>query len=92
MTDPFIVKKPWITEKATALQKEAKYVFIVKQGATKPEIKKAVKEIYKVEPVAVNIVNRPAKSKKMGALRGHQSGYKKAVVTLEAGQKIDLGR
>lgn len=49
-----------------------------------------MKEIYKADAVAVNIVNRPAKHKRVGALRGKQSGYKKAIVTLKAGQKIDI--
>ena len=88
--DPFIIKKPWITERATDLSKMGKYVFIVKKNATKPEVKKAIKEIYKVEVVAVNIINRPEKKKHIGAIKGSQQGYKKAVVTLKAGQKIDL--
>jgi large subunit ribosomal protein L23 len=90
MSDIFIIKKPWITEKSTDLNKIGQYVFLVKKSATKPEVKKVVKEIYKVDVVAVNIVNRPAKAKHMGAVRGTQPGYKKAIVTLKAGQKIDL--
>ena len=88
--DPFIIKKPWITEKSTDLNKIGQYVFLVKKNATKPEVKKVVKEIYKVDVVAVNIVNRPAKAKRVGQHFGTQQGYKKAIVTLKAGQKIDL--
>ena len=88
--DPFIIKKPWITEKSTDLNKIGQYVFLVKKNATKPEVKKVVKEIYKVDVVAVNIVNRPAKAKRVGQHFGMQQGYKKAIVTLKAGQKIDL--
>ncbi len=90
MTDAFIIKKPWVTERATELSKIGKYIFIVKSSATKPEIKKAVREIYKVDAVAVNIVNRPAKKKRMGSIIGRQSGYKKAIVTLASGQKIEV--
>jgi len=92
MSDLFLIKKPLVTEKTTELQAGGKYVFIVRAGATKPEVKKAVKEIYKVDPVSVNIVNRPPKSKRLGGLKGSQRGYKKAIVTLKSGQKIDLGR
>lgn len=90
MTDIFIIKKPWVTERSTDLSKLGKYVFLVKGKATKPEIKKAVKEIYRVDVVAVNVVNRPAKRKHVGAFKGKQSGYKKAIVTLKSGQKIDI--
>jgi large subunit ribosomal protein L23 len=88
--DPFLIKKPLVTEKSTALSGEGKYVFIVKSEATKNEIKKAIRMIYKVDPTAVNVVNRHSKIKQMGVLRGTQSGYKKAIVTLKKGQKIDI--
>lgn len=90
MADIFLIKKPWVTEKSTDLGKAGKYVFIVKPRATKPEIKKTIKEIYKVDTVSVNIVNRHPKHKRLGNLKGQQSGYKKAIVTLKTGQKIDL--
>ena len=85
----FVIKKPLITERATDLNKLGKYVFIVDGSATKPEVKKAVKEIYKVDAVAVNIVNKPPKKKRMGSLKGRQKGYKKAILTLKKGQKIE---
>ena len=91
MNNAFLIKKPWITEKSTMLGANGQYVFVVANGATKPEIKKAVKEIYKVDVVAVNVVNRPPKTKRFGAGRkGTQEGYRKAIVTLKEGQKIDL--
>lgn len=91
MADTFLIKKPWVTEKSTALAAAGKYVFVVKQGATKPEIKKAVKDVYKVDVVAVNVVNKPPKTKRFGAtLKGTQEGYRKAIVTLKTGQKIDI--
>lgn len=86
----FIVKKPLVTERSTDLSKLGKYVFMVEGSATKPEVKKAVKEIYKVDVVSVNIVNKPSKKKRMGSLKGHQKGYKKAIVTLKKGQKIEI--
>jgi len=91
MTDAFIIKKPWVTEKAASVTANGQYVFIVQPDATKPEIKKAIKAIYKVDAVAVNVVNRPAKRKRFGGSRkGIKAGYRKAIVTLKAGQKIDI--
>ncbi|MBU6500779.1 MAG: 50S ribosomal protein L23 [Patescibacteria group bacterium] len=90
MSDIFLIKKPLITERSTDLTKMGKYVFIVKNEANKNEIKKAMKDIYKVDAVAVNIVKKPSKQKRMGQITGRQSGYKKAIVTLKKGQKIDL--
>lgn len=90
MNDPFLIKKPWITEKSTDLTAAHKYTFVVKSDATKPEIKKAIHALYKVDPVSVNVVNRPAKHKKFMNKRGTQEGYRKAIVTLKEGQKIDL--
>ncbi len=73
--DTFIIKRPLITERSTDLNKLGKYVFLVADSATKPEIKKAVKAIYKVDPISVNIVRKPAKKKRMGNFKGHQKGY-----------------
>jgi large subunit ribosomal protein L23 len=89
--DAFLIKKPWVTEKSGAMGAEGKYVFIVKDEATKPEIKKAVSTIYKVTVVNVNVVNRPPKRKRFGGrMKGAQEGYRKAIVTLKKGEKIDL--
>ncbi|HVN26105.1 MAG TPA: 50S ribosomal protein L23 [Candidatus Paceibacterota bacterium] len=90
MTDQFIIKKPWITEKAALMGADRKYVFLVREKASKPEIKKAIRDIYKVDVTDVNVVNRPAKSKRYMNRRGVQEGYRKAIVTLKEGQKIDL--
>ena len=92
MSDIFLIKKPWVTEKATDLNKSGKYVFIVKPSATKNEVKKAVKEVYRVDAVRVNVINRRGKEKRFRSVYSEKSGYKKAIVTLRPGQKIDLGR
>ena len=89
--DHFLIKKPWVTEKASNLSVARQYVFLVDVSATKPEIKKAVEALYKVNVVAVNVVNRPSKRKRFrGVLRNAGGGHRKAVVTLEDGQKIDI--
>lgn len=90
MTDIFLIKKPLITEKATDLSASGKYVFIVKRSATKKEVEKALREIYRVDAVKVNIVNLPGKPKRFRGIKSHKAGVKKAVVTLKQGQKIDL--
>lgn len=92
MTDHFIIKKPLITDKSVALNQTGKYVFMVKTSATKNEIKKAVKEIYRVDALLVNIINQHPKTKMYRGLKSKRGGYKKAVVTLKKGQTIDLGR
>lgn len=90
MLDVFLIKKPLVTDKATRISSEGKYMLVVKSDATKPQIKKAVKALYKVDPVAVNIVNLPGKNKRFRNITGRHSGYKKAIITLKAGQKIDI--
>lgn len=92
MSNIFLIKKPWVTEKATDLQPAGKYVFFVEPWATKPEVKKAIKELYRVDAARVAIVNNPGKNKKYRNVLSHRSGYKKAIVTLKPGQKIDLGK
>jgi large subunit ribosomal protein L23 len=91
MIDHLLIKKPWITEKATALTASNQYVFMVKSTATKPEVKKAIHALYKVDALTVNILNRVGKMKKSGrGIKGRQEGYRKAIVTIKEGQKIDL--
>jgi large subunit ribosomal protein L23 len=86
-----LIKKPWITEKSTNLNAQGKYVFMVVPHATKQEIKKAIKDIYKVDVVMVNVLNRIGKQKRFrGVMTKPQDAYRKAVVTLKEGQKIDL--
>lgn len=87
-----LIKKPLTTEKSTNLNEIGKYVFAVNPSATKNEVKKLIKEIYKVDPIKINIVNLPAKTKRFRNIRGHESGIRKAIVTLKKGQKIDLAK
>ncbi|MFH1611818.1 MAG: 50S ribosomal protein L23 [bacterium] len=89
-----IIKKPHITEKAVILSEKGKYVFNVSYQATKPEIKKAIKALYDVKINKVNLIHMPAKRRRLGATKGWQhgleKGYKKAIVTLAKGEKIDV--
>jgi large subunit ribosomal protein L23 len=92
MSTIFPIKKPWQTEKALSFTGAGKYVFIVQPNATKPEIRKAVERLYSVHVTGVNIIRRPAKEKRVGAMRGMQGGHKKALVTVRKGETIDMAK
>ena len=85
-----IVLGPVITEKATLASEHDQVVFNVAPGATKPQIKEAVETLFKVRVKAVNTLNRKGKVKRFRGRRGRQSDVKKAFVTLEEGQSIDV--
>jgi large subunit ribosomal protein L23 len=85
-----ILIKPVITEKATIISAQNKYVFRVARTANKDEICKAVKTVFNVEPVRVNIVNVRGKQKSVRQRSGRTSAWKKAIITLKDGDKIDL--
>ena len=86
-----IIKNPRITEKS-GIQAETAgiYTFEVTAEANKKNVTKAVKEIYKVTPVKVNITNLPAKKVFSRGKVGRKSGVKKAVVYLKKGDKIEF--
>jgi large subunit ribosomal protein L23 len=89
-----ILKKPLVTEKVSALNEKGKYGFIVDADANKVEIKKAVEKQYGVNVERVNTMLVMGKKKtrytKAGVLAGRKPGYKKAIVTLAAGEVIDF--
>jgi large subunit ribosomal protein L23 len=85
-----IILRPLVTEKAAVAQSLNKYAFIVKRDATKPEIKRAIKEIYGILPVAVNVVHVDGKIRNAGKHRGRRQDYKKALVTLPVGKSIAI--
>ncbi|MCK5707214.1 MAG: 50S ribosomal protein L23 [Candidatus Aureabacteria bacterium] len=86
-----IVISPVISEKSTALsEKQNKYVFKVDKKANKIEIRKAIEEIFKVSVTAVNTMNYMGKKKRVRKSEGKTASWKKAVVTLKEGQKIDF--
>jgi len=85
-----IVKKPHISEKATNLGQINQYVFKVFSKARKSEIKKAIERIYRVDVLTVNIIAIPAKKRRLGRTMGFKQGYKKAVVKIKKGQKIEI--
>ena len=86
-----IVKRPVISEKSTALAEVAnRYVFEVASAASKPEIKNAIEQLFKVKVKAVNTIVMHGKNKRAGRFEYKRSNWKKAIITLIAGQKIEL--
>ncbi|MDP2947095.1 MAG: 50S ribosomal protein L23 [Nanoarchaeota archaeon] len=85
-----LLKEPHISEKATFLSENGKYVFKVYKDANKSEIKKAISNLYGVVVKDVNIINIKAKARIAQGKKGEKSGYKKAIVTLEKGHKIEI--
>lgn len=85
-----LIKKPIITEKATALSENNKYVFQVPFFANKSSIKSAITKIFEVEVKKVNIINLKGKVKRFRGHIGRQSDIKKAIVTLKPGSNIDF--
>lgn len=84
-----IVAFPLITEKATDLAAFNKYIFIVPTTANKSEIKKTITNIYGVTPVKINIINKIGKNVRYGRSFGKTKDFKKAIITLAAGEKIE---
>ncbi|MEW6350422.1 MAG: 50S ribosomal protein L23 [Thermodesulfobacteriota bacterium] len=86
-----IIRKPIVTEKSSNLKEEAnQVVFEVRLDANKVEIRKAVEKLFKVKVLAVNTQNRQGKRKRLGRTVGRRRNWKKAVVTLKEGDRIDF--
>ena len=85
-----VLRRPIISEKNTALAAKNKYTFEVATEANKPQIKEAVEKTFKVKVVAVNVMIVPGKMRRLGRHQGMTREWKKAVVTLRPGDKIEL--
>jgi large subunit ribosomal protein L23 len=85
-----ILRSPHITEKATDATEINKYIFKVGIKANKIEVKKAVESNYGVDVTSVNIVNIHRKRIRVGRNEGWTNGYKKAIVSVKEGQKIEI--
>lgn len=84
-----VIKNPRITEKSgIKAESQNVYTFEVVKSATKTSVKEAIKEIYKVTPVKINIVNLPEKKVTSRGKMGRKQSIKKAVVYLKKGDKI----
>lgn len=85
-----VIAKPLITEKATELAQLNKYVFVVPLSANKRSVAERIFGIYGVNPIKVNIIKRAGKVVRTGRRFGQMKSYKKAIVTLAAGEKIEV--
>lgn len=85
-----VIRKPLVTEKNSLLQEKNKYAFEVTKTATKRQVKEAVELAFKVKVTEVNVINVPGKAKRMGRRIVVSPARKKAIVTLEPGQKIQI--
>jgi len=85
-----ILIKPLITEKATNLVALNKYAFKVKKTANRIEVKKAIRDLYGVEPIKVNIINERGKRIIYGRVKGKKSNWKKAIITLNPKDKLEI--
>lgn len=85
-----IIQSPVITEKATMGSEHDQVTFKVAKSATKPEIKAAVEALFDVKVKAVNTLINKGKVKRFKGIMGRRADVKKAIVTLQEGQSIDV--
>ncbi len=85
-----VLRRPLITEKNTLLQAQNKYVFEVAKESNKPQIKQAVEKAFKVKVTAVNVTSVSGKTRRVGRRVILTQPWKKAVVTLRPGNKIEF--
>jgi large subunit ribosomal protein L23 len=85
-----VLRRPLITEKNTELQAQNKYAFETAAGANKPMIKQAVEKAFKVKVTGVNVVTMRGKTRRVGRRQVQTAPWKKAIVTLRPGDKIEF--
>ena len=83
-----VLRRPLITEKNTDLQAQGKYAFEIAQEANKRQVKQAVEKAFKVKVTAVNVLTVPGKRRRVGRRQVLTPSWKKAIVTLQPGDKI----
>ncbi len=87
-----LISHPYLTEKSSLLTANYNaYVFKVHRSATANEVKKAVQKLFSVSVTKVNMANMPSKKVRLGMREGRIPGFRKAIVTLKKGDKIDIG-
>ena len=85
-----VLRRPLITEKNSILQAQSKYAFEVAKEANKPQIKQAVEKAFKVKVTTVNVMTVPGKTRRVGRQQVLTQSWKKAIVTLKLGDKIEF--
>ena len=86
-----IIRQPHVTEKSTMGSEHGQVTFVVPNWATKPQVKEAVEVLFGVKVKGVNTLVHKGKTKRFRGVVGKRSDLKKAVVSLEDGQSIDVG-
>lgn len=85
-----VIKKPWITEKATDKTADSVYVFEVDKDANKILVKEAFKNIYGIDPVKVRTISKSSRKRRRFGRKSSEKGFKKAYIYLEKGQEINI--
>ena len=85
-----VLLRPVISEKSYRLVDDGKYTFLVAPGANKTQIRQAVEEIFHVKVTGVNTINRPGKRRRTRFGWGTRASTKRAIVSLAAGERIDV--
>ncbi len=85
-----LIRKAWLSEKAGDLGRFNQHVFLVQNSANKKEVEREVSRRYGVKVKGVNIIRQPGKAKRVGNVAGRTSGFKKAIVTLKEGEKLEI--
>ncbi|MBI4435055.1 50S ribosomal protein L23 [Candidatus Uhrbacteria bacterium] len=85
-----VIVKPLISEKAANLAGANQYVFVVRKDANRLQVRAAIKTMYGVSPISINVLNVRGKKVRFGRTQGTRSDWKKAVITLPAGQTINV--
>ena len=85
-----ILYKPIVTEKAMDESQKGKYTFKVNLRSSKPEIKKVVEKTFKVKVIKIGILNYTGKKRTRARTKGRTASWKKAIITLKKGDKIEL--
>ena len=85
-----VLRRPLITEKSTDLQTQNKYAFEIADGANKPLVKQAVEKAFQVRVTSINVVRVPGKTRRVGRQPVQTRSWRKAIVTLHEGDKIEF--
>ncbi len=85
-----ILVRPIVSEKSTHAEADKKYSFFVTKNATKIDVKRAVKELYGILPLKINMIVGEGKVRRSGRVMGRRNDYKKAIVTISKDKNLDI--
>lgn len=86
----FVFLSPHVTEKSTIASGKGVYEFKVRKNANKNMVARAILELYGFKPLKIAMINMPSKKRRVRGMRGTKSGFKKAIIYLKQGDKIEL--